>query len=51
MVIIDNRNNSNNDDNQKSYGQFSKFNVCFCGLDPGNLTFETVRTDKQHICF
>ena len=33
------------------YGQFSKFHVCFCGLDPGNLKFETVRTNKQHICF
>ena len=33
------------------YGQFSKFQVCFCGLDPGNLKFETVRTNKQHICF
>ena len=28
-----------------------KFHVCFCGLDPGNLKFETVRTNKQHICF
>ena len=34
-----------------SYGQFSKFHVCFCGLDSGNLKFETVRTNKQHICF
>ena len=33
------------------YGQFSKYNVCFCGLDPGNLKFETVRTHKHHICF
>ena len=33
------------------YGQFSRFHVCFCGLDPGNLKFETVRTNKQHICF
>ena len=33
------------------YGQFSKFQICFCGLGPGNLKFETVRTDKQHICF
>ena len=32
------------------YGQFSKFHVCFCGLDPGNLKFDTVRTNKQHIC-
>ena len=23
------------------YGQFSKFHVCFCGLDPGNLQIET----------
>ena len=34
-----------------SYGQFSKYHICFCGLDPGNLKFETVRTNKQHICF
>ena len=34
-----------------SYGQFSKFYVCSCGLDPGNLKFETVGTNKQHICF
>ena len=34
-----------------SYGQFSKCYVCFCGLDPGNLKFDTVRTNKQHICF
>ena len=33
------------------YGQFSEFHVCFCGLDPVNLKFETVRTNKQHICF
>ena len=33
------------------YGQFSEFHVCFCGLDPGNLKFETVRTNKQRICF
>ena len=33
------------------YGQFSKCHVCFCGLDPGNLNFETVRTNTQHICF
>ena len=32
------------------YGQFSEFHVCFCGLDPGNLKFETVQTNKQHIC-
>ena len=34
-----------------SYGQFSKCHVCFCGLGPGNLKFETVRTHKQHIYF
>ena len=33
------------------YGQFSRFHVCFCGLDPGNLKLETVRTTKQRICF
>ena len=33
------------------YGQFSNVHVCFCGLDPGNLNFETVRTNRQHICF
>ena len=33
------------------YGQFSKVNVYVCGLDSGNLKFETVRTHKQHICF
>ena len=33
------------------YGQFSEFHVCFCGLDSDNLKFETVRTNKQHICF
>ena len=33
------------------YGKFSEFHVCFCGLDPGNLKFETVRTHKQRICF
>ena len=35
---------------QTYYGQFSEFHVCFCGLDSGNLKFETVRTNKQHIC-
>ena len=35
----------------RPFGQFSKFHVCFCGLDPGDLKFETVRTNKQHICF
>ena len=38
-------------DKGMAYGQFSEFNVCFCGLDPGSLKFETVRTHKQHICF
>ena len=33
------------------YGQFSKCHVCFCGLDPGNLKIETIRTNKQYICF
>ena len=33
----------------RTYGEFSKFHVCFCGLDPGNLKFETVRTHKQHL--
>ena len=33
------------------YGQFSEFHVCFCGLDSGNLKFETVRTTRRHICF
>ena len=35
----------------REYGQFSKCHVCFCGLDPGNLKFETVRTHKQHTYF
>ena len=26
---------------------FHNFNVCVCGLDSGNLKFETVRTHKQ----
>ena len=34
-----------------NYGQFSKSHVCFCGLDSGNLRFETVRTHKQRIYF
>ena len=34
-----------------TYGQFTQFHVCFCGLDPGNLKLETLRTNKQHICF
>ena len=33
------------------YGQFSKCHACFCGLDSGNLKFETARTSNQHICF
>ena len=36
---------------QQYYGKFSKFQICFCGLDPGNLRFETVQTNKQRICF
>ena len=32
------------------YCQFSNFSIC-SGLDSGNLKFETVRTNKQHICF
>ena len=48
----DNHNNSNNTSSSiNDYGQFSEFHACFCGLDPGNLKFETVRTHKQHICF
>ena len=35
----------------EDYGQFSEFHVCFCGLDSVNLKFETVRTNKQYICF
>ena len=33
------------------YGKFSNNHVCFCGLDPGNLKSETVRTYKRHVCF
>ena len=34
------------------YGKFSNFQICFCGLDSGDLKFETVRThNKQRICF
>ena len=33
-----------------AYGKFSKFRICFCGLDSGNLKFETVRTNRQHTC-
>ena len=29
----------------EAYGQFPKFHVCFCGLDPGNLKFQD-STDK-----
>ena len=35
----------------RGYGQLSKCPVSFCGLDSGNLKFETARTNKQHICF
>ena len=34
-----------------TYGQFSQFQILFCGLDPGNLKFETVRTNTKPICF
>ena len=34
-----------------AYGKFSEFQNCVCGLDPGNLKSETVRTDKRHVCF
>ena len=30
---------------------FQNFKLCFCGLGPGNLKFETVRTHRQRICF
>ena len=33
------------------YGPFSKCHVFFCGLDSGNLKYETVRTNRQHTCF
>ena len=36
-------------DSGLKYGQFSQFHVCVCGLDSGNLKFETARTNKQHI--
>ena len=36
---------------REHYGQFSKCHVCFCSLDSGDLKFETVRTNQQHICF
>ena len=36
---------------RQEYGQFSEFHVCFCGLDSGTLKLETIRTNKQHICF
>ena len=26
------------------YGQFSKFHVCFCGLDSGNFKFDSTDT-------
>ena len=57
MTILINSNNNNDIYMQcraqrlSHYGQFSKLHVCFCGLDAGNLQFETVRTNKQHICF
>ena len=42
---------ANNTIPANAYGQFSRFHVCLCGLDSGNLKFETVRTNKRHICF
>ena len=34
------------------WGVRSVFKIsCFCGLDPGNFKFWTVRTKRQHICF
>ena len=39
------------DSSLEAYGQFSKIHICFCGLDSGNLKFETARTNKQRICF
>ena len=30
---------------------FQNFKFVFCGLDPGNLKSETVRTHKRHVCF
>ena len=35
----------------KGNGRFSKFHVCFCGLDPGNLKFETVRKINNIFAF
>ena len=60
LILTMTTNNNGSNDNTtistytctyNAYGQFSQFHVCFCGLDPGNLKFETVRTNKQHICF
>ena len=44
------KNGQTQNDNNK-YGQFSKVQILFCGLDPGNLRFEIVRANKQRICF
>ena len=30
------------------YGKFSELQICFCGLDSGNLKIETVRTKTCH---
>ena len=38
-------------ESQLCYGHFSEFQMCFCGLDPGNLKSETVRAHKRHVCF
>ena len=46
-LLTGNNNNNNNNDNTVSFQNF----ICFCGLDPGNLKFETVRTHKKHIRF
>ena len=50
----DTHNDDNDNDNHSEclqYGQFSEFQICFCGLDPGNLKFETVRANRQRMCF
>ena len=44
LIMINEATNNNNT------VSFQDSHVCFCGLDPGNLKFETVRTQKQHIC-
>ena len=45
-----NNNSNNNEHNDNNLVQsVFKTHVCFCGLDSGNLKFETVRTNRQHI--